>query len=242
MASSPVLGHLGPLHATSSALGPLQGAERDWQFLERTWTPDWPQSAEHAFQSDHGPQLSRTFSLLSVGRVQMTVQAIPSQESLIFFTCITRTFCLKFEVKESEEWFQLSGKVLLCLRPMPWFLHEWHFSSFKGTVLSKHIFSLLAVVTFRDRTFGTEETDCVVGTVAFRTLLLVEAPEAHGWVRVDRLPSFTGWHPVSGSGFDCPGSLTHSGPVIEANGLQLLIVSAASGVIDIEPRGPLIVV
>ena len=89
-------------------------------------------------------------------------------------------------------------------------------------------------------TFGTEEADCVVGAVAFRTLFLIEAPEAHQGICMDRLSSFTGWHPVSGSRFDCSGSLTHSGTVVEANGLQLLIVSTASGVVNIEPCGPVV--
>ena len=91
-------------------------------------------------------------------------------------------------------------------------------------------------------TFGTEETDCIVGAVAFRTLLLIEAPEAHSGVCMHRLPSFTGWDPFSGSGFDCKGGLAHSGTVVETNGLQLLIVSTASGVINIEPCRPLMVV
>lgn len=56
------------------------------------------------------------------------------------------------------------------------------------------------------------------------------------------LSSFTGWNPVSGSGFNCPGSLTHSGAIVESYGIQLLIVSTASGVVNVEPRGPVIVI
>ncbi|TNN86695.1 Eukaryotic translation initiation factor 3 subunit J-A [Liparis tanakae] len=66
--------------------------------------------------------------------------------------------------------------------------------------------------------------------MVLRTLLLVKAPEADGGIGMDRLPSFTGRDPFRGSGFDCPGRLTHSGTVVEADGLQLLIVSQASGV------------
>lgn len=93
----------------------------------------------------------------------------------------------------------------------------------------------------RDLTFGTEEADCVVGAVAFGSLLLIEAPEAHSGVCMDLFASFAGWDPFSGSGFDCPWSLTNPGMVIEANCIQLLIVSTTSGVINIEPCSPLVV-
>lgn len=89
------------------------------------------------------------------------------------------------------------------------------------------------------RTFGTKESHSVVGAVSTGTLLLVEAPEAHGGVRMDLLSCFTGWDPFSGSCFDGPGVPTHPGTVVKANGFQLLVVSTATGVINVEPRGPL---
>lgn len=96
------------------------------------------------------------------------------------------------------------------------------------------------IKVLQDQTFGTEEADCIVGAVAVWTLLLIEAPEAHSGIRMDHLPRLTGWDPFGGSGFDCPWCLTHSCTVIEANGLQLLKVSTTSGVINVEPRGPLV--
>lgn len=98
------------------------------------------------------------------------------------------------------------------------------------------------MVLLQDSTCGTEEADCIVGAVSTGTLLLIQAPEAHSGVCMDLLSSFAGWDPVCGSGFDCPGVLTHSGTVVKTDGIQLLIVSTASGVVNVEPRGPLIVV
>lgn len=94
----------------------------------------------------------------------------------------------------------------------------------------------------QDWTFGTEEADCVVGAVAIRTLLLIQAPEAHSGVCMDLLPSFTSWDPFGGSGFDSSGIRTHPGTIVETDSVQLLVVSTASGVIHIKPCGPLEVV
>lgn len=91
----------------------------------------------------------------------------------------------------------------------------------------------------QQRTFGTEESHSVVGAVSTGKLLLVEAPEAHGGVCVDLLPCFTGGDPFGGSCFDGPGARTHPGTVVKADGFQLLVVSTATGVINVEPRGPL---
>lgn len=92
---------------------------------------------------------------------------------------------------------------------------------------------------FQDQTFETQESDRVVGAVSTGTLLLIEAPEAHVGVCMDLLSCVAGWNPNSGSSFDGPGLLTHPVTVVKANGVQLLVVSTAAGVIDVEPCGPL---
>lgn len=89
------------------------------------------------------------------------------------------------------------------------------------------------------QTFGTEESHSVVGAVSTGMLLLVEAPEAHSGVCMDLLSCFTGWNPIRGSCFNGSRVPTHPGTVVKANGFQLLVVSTATGVINVEPRGPL---
>lgn len=93
----------------------------------------------------------------------------------------------------------------------------------------------------KEQTFRTEEADRIVRAVTIWTLLLIQAPEPHWGVCMDRLPGLTGWDPFSGSGFNGPWSLTHSRTVIESDGLQLFIVSITTRVVNIEPCSPLVV-
>lgn len=127
----------------------------------------------------------------------------------------------------------LKGGAVICLRGTGKVPSETH-----GP---EHIDSTEKICSkaLQQQTFGTEESHSVVGAVSTGTLLLVEAPEAHGGVCVDLLPRFTGRDPFSGSCVDGPGAGTHPGTVVKADGFQLLVVSTATGVIDVEPRGPL---
>ena len=90
-------------------------------------------------------------------------------------------------------------------------------------------------------TFWAEKADGVVGAVSPWALLFVEAPEPHSGVGVDRLPCVAGRDPVCGPGLQGPGDGTHPGAVVEADGLQLLVVSTAPGMVHVEPGGPLMV-
>lgn len=92
------------------------------------------------------------------------------------------------------------------------------------------------------QTFRTKKTNGVVGADVSRTLLSIEAPESHCRVCVDHFPSLSSRDPFCGSGFDGSWALTHSGAVIEANGIQLFVVSTSSRVVNIVPRGPLVII
>lgn len=109
-------------------------------------------------------------------------------------------------------------------------------SSIQSNILKRKVLQDLV------QTFRTEETNCIVGAVATRTLFCIEAPETHWGVCMNYLPRFSSWDPFCGSGLNSSWSLTHSGAVIEANGIQLLIVSTAARVINVEPCRPHVVI
>lgn len=79
----------------------------------------------------------------------------------------------------------------------------------------------------------------VVGADAALRLLLVDAPEAFLQAGVDHLPGVCCCHPVSGAGLHGHGPRTNPLPVIEPDGLQTLIVSVPSRMVDVEPGRPL---
>ena len=91
-------------------------------------------------------------------------------------------------------------------------------------------------------TFRTQKTNGVVGAVSAGRLLCVGAPEAQGGVSVDPLPRAAGRDPVCGAGLQSPRGHTHSSPVVEPDGVQLLIVTTATWVVHVEPGGPLIII
>lgn len=79
----------------------------------------------------------------------------------------------------------------------------------------------------------------IVGAGATVRLFLVNAPEALIQTGVDHLPSIHRCHPVRGASLHGDGPRTDPLPVVESYGLQPLIVSVASRVVDVEPRRPL---
>jgi len=79
----------------------------------------------------------------------------------------------------------------------------------------------------------------VVGADAASGLLVVDAPEALLQTGVDHFPGVCRRHPVGGAGLHGDGPSADPLPVIEADGLQALVVSVPSGMIDVEPRRPL---
>lgn len=79
----------------------------------------------------------------------------------------------------------------------------------------------------------------IVGAGAAIRLLLVNAPEALIQTGVDHLPSVGRRHPVCGASLHGDGPRTNPLPVVETDGLQSLVVSVASRVVDVEPRRPL---
>lgn len=105
-----------------------------------------------------------------------------------------------------------------------------------GLIMRTNLISLFVC------TFGAKKAHGVVGAVAIGFLLLIQAPETHIRVCMNLFSSFTGWNPFSSSGFNCPWIFTHSGAIVESYGIQLLIVTTASGVVNIEPGGPVIVI
>lgn len=88
-------------------------------------------------------------------------------------------------------------------------------------------------------TWRTLEADVIVGAGATVRLFLVNAPEAFIQTGVDHLPSVRRCHPVCGASLHGDGPRTNPLPVVEADGLQSLVVSVASRVVDVEPRRPL---
>ena len=90
----------------------------------------------------------------------------------------------------------------------------------------------------RGATWRTLKADVVVGADAAAGLFVVDAPEALLQTGVDHFPSVCRGHPVRGASLHGHGPCTDSLPVIEANGLQALIVSVPSRMVDVEPRRP----
>lgn len=88
-------------------------------------------------------------------------------------------------------------------------------------------------------TWRALEAHMVVGAEAAVRLLLVDAPEALLQAGVDHLPSVCSWDPVGGASFHGNRTGAHSLTVVEADGLQSLVIPVAPGVVDVEPGRPL---
>lgn len=88
-------------------------------------------------------------------------------------------------------------------------------------------------------TWWAEEAHGVIGAVLAGPLLPVVAPEALARIAVDNLASAACGYPVSGPSLQAQGPSTHTVPVVEANGIQPLIVSLPPWVVNVEPRCPL---
>lgn len=56
---------------------------------------------------------------------------------------------------------------------------------------------------------------------------------------MDHLASAACRHPVGGASLQPQGPSTHTVPIVEVNGIQPLIVTLPTWVVDVEPRGPL---
>lgn len=88
-------------------------------------------------------------------------------------------------------------------------------------------------------TWWTLEANVIVGASATMRLFFVNAPEALIQTGVDHLPCVGRCHPVCGASLHGDGPRTNPLPVVETDGLQSLVVSVASRVVDVEPRCPL---
>lgn len=88
-------------------------------------------------------------------------------------------------------------------------------------------------------TWWALEANVIVGAGATTRLFLVNAPEALIQAGVDHLPSVSRRHPVCGASLHGNGPRTNPLPVVETDGLQSLVVSVASRMVDVEPRRPL---
>lgn len=84
-----------------------------------------------------------------------------------------------------------------------------------------------------------EEADVVVGAGLALRLLLVDAPKALLGAEVHDFTHVLGQLPLGGAGLDGHGPLAHAPAVVEADGLQALVVPVPPGVVDVEPGRPL---
>lgn len=88
-------------------------------------------------------------------------------------------------------------------------------------------------------TWRAEEAHGVIGAVLARPLLPVEAPEALKGAAMDHLAIAACRYPAGGPSLQPQGPSTHPVPVVEANGIQPLIVTLPTWMVDVEPCCPL---
>ena len=83
-----------------------------------------------------------------------------------------------------------------------------------------------------------EEADVVVGAGLAMRLLLVDAPKALLGAEMHHLAHVLGQLPLGGARLDGHRSRADAPAVVEANGIQALVVAVPPGVVDVEPRRP----
>lgn len=100
-------------------------------------------------------------------------------------------------------------------------------------------FSALMDCLLTNCTWRTLESHMVVGATAAIWLLLIDAPEAFLQTGMYHLPCIGSCDPVCGTGLHGYRSCTYPFPIVEANGLQPLVVPISSWMIDVKPGCPL---
>lgn len=83
-----------------------------------------------------------------------------------------------------------------------------------------------------------EEADVVVGAGLALWLLLVDAPKALLGAEMHHLAHVLGQLPLGGARLDGNRPRADASAVVEADGIQALVVAVPPGVVDVEPRRP----